>query len=91
MVKTSLRASHLYKFLYKKRLLREFVENIVRQRPYDDTVIEYLEDKDLKKLMRRFSDINVAFTWMLSPQKDAFWRELHEEEVKSFNNLILKR
>jgi len=72
----TLRTKLLYKFLVKNRALHAYVNEIIKQRPCNQAVKDYKENKDLMSLLNWFNDINSSIQWVQTSQGWSFWNKL---------------
>ena len=75
-----LAAKKLYKFLKKKRVLKAYINNVMKQHGYNDDFIKFYEKGDILNIFNLFySSISWSFYWLDTKEGYDFWSALNDE------------
>jgi hypothetical protein len=75
-------AKMMYKFLKQHHCLKEYTDNTIRQGLYRPAIQEYLENKDIIKLIKsNHASIDFSFVWSTTPQGHRYWHILDAKFV----------
>lgn len=70
-------AKYLYKFLKQHRCLKEYVDNVLKQKGFCNYVDRYKHDHNVIALIiAAEASIDFSFTWSDTPQGHYYWSEL---------------